>query len=169
MQQKISPLKALRFLHKTMMLGMLLFTVIVIFVELQHPGEPIDPTLGKALQVVALALSIGGIAAGFMLFKTQLQTMDLADTAVNRIAVYREGCHSPLGPYRSACFVFHHLFQDNRQLCFPGIGAGPVVCIWCGATFHAGDYVSTEADGSGSKRTGKYFRIDFPRDPRTVF
>lgn len=90
MQQKISPLKALRFLHKAMMLGMLLFTVVVIFVELQHPGEPIDPTLGKALQVVALALSIGGTAAGFMLFKTQLQTMDLADTAVNRIAVYRK-------------------------------------------------------------------------------
>ncbi|HEY4151436.1 MAG TPA: hypothetical protein VGM41_21000 [Chitinophagaceae bacterium] len=90
MQQKISPLKALRFLHKAMMLGMLLFTVIVIFVVLQHPGAAIDPSLGKTLQVVALVLSVGGTAAGFMLFKSKLQSIDLADTAENRITAYRK-------------------------------------------------------------------------------
>ena len=89
MQPKADEFKTLRLLHKAMMLGMLAFTVVVIFIVIRRGGLQANASLDKTLQVVALLASVSGTAAGFMLFKKRLQAIPPMDTAKSRLTAYR--------------------------------------------------------------------------------
>lgn len=89
MQQKGNEFKALQILHMAMLTGMTIFAVISVFLVIQGMVKVNVAAFEKPLQVVALLASVGGTAAGFALFNKRLKSIQVMDTAQNRLGAYR--------------------------------------------------------------------------------
>jgi hypothetical protein len=89
MPPKANEFKALQIIHKAMALGMLLLTVIMIFVVAKGGQSIVSASLDRTLQVVALLVSVGSTYAGITVYKKKLQAIPPMDTAKDRMAAYR--------------------------------------------------------------------------------
>jgi len=88
MQQTGNAFKALEILHKAMLIGMVLLAGVGVFV-VNRGSLHVMPSLEKPLQVVSLLLSVGGVAAGFMLFNKRIKAIPPTDAAPQRMDAYR--------------------------------------------------------------------------------
>ena len=70
--QKGKGLQVLNIIHKALMTGQILFASVCIYLIYSKSVLPLANYLDKILQVVALALTAGGIFAGMTLFKKKL-------------------------------------------------------------------------------------------------
>jgi hypothetical protein len=89
MEQKGNDFRALQVLHVAMLAGMVMFTVISVLVIIgQGPLQP-GASLEKTLQVVALLVAVGAVAAGFVLFNKRLPAIQAINDVKARMAAYR--------------------------------------------------------------------------------
>ena len=87
---QLPPLKMLQFLHKAMLIAMLLFAAVAFYLIYSNTFEPTLQQYDKVLQVVAIALSFGGFFIGSALLKKCIQSVkDNSESAEVKIASYR--------------------------------------------------------------------------------
>ena len=90
MQQKGNDFKTLQVLHYAMLIGMTMFSAIAVFIIVSRgPLRPHDASLERTLQVVALVVAVGAVAAGFMLFNNKLSGIQAIGDVKERMAAYR--------------------------------------------------------------------------------
>jgi len=88
MQQTGNSFKALDILHMAMLVGQAMLAVIgVVLVNRGMLHTNASPE--KPLQVVALLVSVGAPAAGFMQFNKKIKSIPVTDAASQRLAAYR--------------------------------------------------------------------------------
>ena len=105
--QKGNGLKALSVIHRALMMGQILFASVCIYLIYSNAVLPLANDLDKILQVVALALTAGGIFAGMTLFKKKLM----------QIREMQTGAKEKFDLYRSACIIQWALLEGPSIFC----------------------------------------------------
>ena len=91
--QKDKGLQLLNIIHKALMTGQILFASVCIYLIYSKSVLPMANDLDKILQVVALALTAGGIFAGMKFFKKKLmQIREMQTAAKEKFDLYRRSC-----------------------------------------------------------------------------
>ena len=91
--QKGKGLQLLNIIHKALMTGQILFASVCIYLIYSKSVLPLANDLDKILQVVALALTAGGIFAGMRFFKKKLMQIREMQIAVKeKFDRYRRAC-----------------------------------------------------------------------------
>ncbi len=86
---KANNFKALQILHGAMLAGMLLFSIVSVFIKTTGRLQPVDAGVGKILQVIALLLAGASAGAGFFLFNRRMQSINDTANAKERMNIYR--------------------------------------------------------------------------------
>ncbi len=90
MNQYKVDIKSLIVIHTAMLLGMIIFMAVAFFVANKVLPNPVDESLSRILQVVAVLLSMGGGFMAFMLFKKKIQSIqDMSIPVSEKIQQYR--------------------------------------------------------------------------------
>ena len=105
--QKGKGLQVLNIIHKALMMGQILFAAVCIYLIYSKSVLPLANYLDKILQVVALALTAGGIFAGMTLFKKKLM----------QIREMQTGAKEKFDLYRSACIIQWALLEGPSIFC----------------------------------------------------
>ena len=105
--QKGKGLQVLNIIHKALMMGQILFAAVCIYLIYSKSVLPLANYLDKILQVVALALTAGGIFAGMTLFKKKLM----------QIREMQTGTKEKFNLYRSACIIQWALLEAPSIFC----------------------------------------------------
>ena len=91
--QKGKGLQLLNIIHKALMMGQILFASVCIYLIYSKSVLPLANDLDKILQVVAQALTAGGIFAGMSFFKKKLmQIREMQIAAKEKFDLYRRAC-----------------------------------------------------------------------------
>ena len=88
--QKGNALKILNILHKTLLMGQILFAAGCIYLVYTKTMLPPAKELDKVLQVAALILTVAGVYAGFAVFKKKLMRIrDIQTDTAKKFSIYR--------------------------------------------------------------------------------
>jgi hypothetical protein len=83
-------LKALQIIHRAMLLGMILFAAIAFFLNYSGNFSPALQQYDQVLQVIAIALSLGGFFTGNALFKKKIFELRASGNDLdNKLSSYR--------------------------------------------------------------------------------
>lgn len=105
--QKGNALKILSILHKTLLMGQVLFAACCIFIVYTKTMAPPAKELDKTLQVVALITAVTGIYAGMLIFKKKLALIREMQT----------GNQEKFSLYRSASIIQWVLLEGPSLFC----------------------------------------------------
>jgi hypothetical protein len=89
---KPGELKALLIVHRALLMGLLLFSIVAFYLVYSKTFTDGFQELDKILQVVAIILSAGGFYFGTVLFKKKLLQARELPTAKEKMALYRAAC-----------------------------------------------------------------------------
>ncbi|MBS1563135.1 MAG: hypothetical protein JST39_02050 [Bacteroidetes bacterium] len=81
--------KVLQLLHMALLTGMAALATIATIIVVQRGALSQDASLGRILQVVVVALSVGGVLLGFNLFNRRMKALNPMLDAKSKMAVYR--------------------------------------------------------------------------------
>ncbi|AXY76565.1 hypothetical protein D3H65_22320 [Paraflavitalea soli] len=85
--------KALKILHLGITGGLLIFTAAMLFLFQMGKLKPIDPTMERTLQVVAVLCSVALLLIGFNLFKRKMmEARNSTGSGETRMGLYRTAC-----------------------------------------------------------------------------
>ncbi len=89
MEQKENIFKVLQLLHRAMLAGMILFSIIGVYISVTGQIKHVETATGKVLQVAVIVIAFLFAGVGFYLFNKRVQATDNLTTAMERMAVYR--------------------------------------------------------------------------------
>lgn len=110
MAQQQGVFKAIRIVHLSMLLGLLLFTVISIIVNQRGFVAIADESFDRMAQLIAVIFSATALVLGFKLFKRRL-------TAARESA---EPAEKRMGQYMAACLLWWALIEGPGLLAVIG-------------------------------------------------
>jgi hypothetical protein len=88
--EKGTALKSLNILHKTLLMGQLIFAAIAVFLVYTKTINAPLTSMDKALQVIAILFAVGGFSGGAAIFKKKLiQIREMQTDASEKFEVYR--------------------------------------------------------------------------------
>jgi len=86
-------IKALTIIHKVLLAGQVLFTVVSFFLVSAKMLDPVPEELDRIFQVIALVLSAAGFFVGATLFKNKiLMLRNMEAGAKEKFSLYRAAC-----------------------------------------------------------------------------
>jgi hypothetical protein len=89
MEQKENIFKVLQLLHRAMLAGMLLFSIIALYITITRQTTHVTISTGKALQIAVIAVAFLSVSGGFFLFNKRMQLTANMPIASERMGVYR--------------------------------------------------------------------------------
>jgi Ni,Fe-hydrogenase I cytochrome b subunit len=89
---KPGELKALLIIHRALLTGLLLFSIVAFYLVYSKTFADGFQELDKILQVIAIVLSAGGFYIGTVLFKKKLAEAKELQTGMPKFAHYRAAC-----------------------------------------------------------------------------
>ncbi|MES1223579.1 MAG: hypothetical protein ABUT20_49240 [Bacteroidota bacterium] len=89
-EQKAGYLKSLKIIHTALLAGQCIFLAVMVFLVIRKSMRPVDPSLDKILQVVALLVSFAAVFVSINIFKKKLQNINAtAENATEKSTPYR--------------------------------------------------------------------------------